>query len=71
VLIDFVIFDLGNVLVEWDRRNLFEKLISDPDELDRFLDEVLTLEVNADLDRGVPLAESPRLWPEPTPAIVH
>ena len=57
MLIDCVIFDLGNVLVEWDRRNLFEKLISDPDELDRFLDEVLTLEVNADLDRGVPLAD--------------
>ena len=55
--IDTVVFDLGNVLVPWDRRFLFEKLIEDPVELDRFLDEVLTLEVNADLDRGVPLAE--------------
>ena len=52
-----VVFDLGNVLVRWDRRLLFEKLIDDPVELDRFLDDVLTLEVNADLDRGVPLAE--------------
>jgi 2-haloacid dehalogenase len=57
VPIDAVIFDLGNVLVEWDRRLLFAKLIDDSAELDRFLDEVLTLEVNADLDRGVPLAE--------------
>ncbi|MEZ5247359.1 MAG: HAD family phosphatase [Acidimicrobiales bacterium] len=55
--IDAVVFDLGNVLVHWDRRLLFEKLIDDPAELDRFLDEVLTLEVNADLDRGVPLPE--------------
>jgi 2-haloacid dehalogenase len=52
-----VVFDLGNVLVHWDRRLLYEQLIDDPDELDRFLDEVLTLDVNADLDRGVGLAE--------------
>ena len=55
--IDTVVFDLGNVLVEWDRRFLYEQLIDDPGELDRFLDEVLTLDVNADLDRGRPLAE--------------
>ena len=55
--IETVVFDLGNVLVHWDRRLLFERLIDDPVELDRFLDEVLTLDVNADLDRGVPLAE--------------
>ena len=54
---DTVVFDLGNVLVRWDRRLLYEQLIDDPDELDRFLDEVLTLDVNADLDRGVPLGE--------------
>jgi len=57
VPIDAVVFDLGNVLVRWDRRFLFEKLIDDPVELDRFLDDVLTLDVNADLDRGVPLAD--------------
>jgi 2-haloacid dehalogenase len=57
VPIDAVVFDLGNVLVRWDRRFLFEKLIDEPTELDRFLDEVLTLAVNADLDRGMPLAE--------------
>ena len=57
VPIDAVVFDLGNVLVRWDRRLLYEKLIADPHELDRFLDTVLTLDVNADLDRGTPLAE--------------
>ena len=32
-----VVFDLGNVLIEWDRRFLYEKLISDPVELQDFL----------------------------------
>ena len=52
-----VIFDLGNVLIEWDRRNLFGKLITDPDELNYFLDEVFTLEDNAKLDKGMLLRE--------------
>ena len=52
-----VIFDLGNVLIEWDRKNLFSKLIDDPADLDRFLDEVFTMEDNARLDSGTPLAE--------------
>lgn len=55
--IDSVVFDLGNVLVEWDRRFLFEKLIPDEAALRHFLDEILTLDINADLDRGVPLGE--------------
>lgn len=52
-----VVFDLGNVLVRWDRRYLYERVIADPVERERFLDEVLTLEENARLDRGMPLAE--------------
>ncbi len=51
--LEVVIFDLGNVLIEWDRRNLFAKLIPDPDELDHFLDNVLTMDVNARLDAGM------------------
>lgn len=52
-----VVFDLGNVLIEWDRRNLFEKLIDDPGELQTFLDTVFTMEDNKELDRGKPLHE--------------
>lgn len=55
--IDHVVFDLGNVLIEWDRRNLYEQLISDPDELNDFLDNVFTMEDNAELDKGTPLRE--------------
>ena len=52
-----VVFDLGNVLITWDRGLLFSKLIADADELQWFLDNVFTLESNQQLDRGMPLAE--------------
>jgi 2-haloacid dehalogenase len=37
-----VVFDVGKVLVEWDPRALYAKLIPDADRLDRFLGEVVT-----------------------------
>jgi 2-haloacid dehalogenase len=55
--VSVVIWDLGNVLIPWDRRFLYSKLITDPDELDYFLDNVLTLEQNARLDSGTPLKD--------------
>ncbi|MEM7337997.1 MAG: HAD family phosphatase [Actinomycetota bacterium] len=56
-LVDVVVFDLGNVLIPWDRRRLYAKLIDDDAELDHFLDTVLTMDVNASLDRGTPIQE--------------
>lgn len=50
-----VVWDLGNVLITWDRALLYRRLIPDPDELAWFLDNVLTLEANAAIDRGAPL----------------
>ena len=55
--ISVVVWDLGNVLIPWDRRFLFSKLILEPDRLDHFLDNVLTMGENARLDAGTPLAE--------------
>lgn len=55
--VSVVIWDLGNVLIPWDRRFLYSKLIADPQELDYFLDNVLTLEQNARLDSGTPLCD--------------
>jgi 2-haloacid dehalogenase len=52
-----VVFDLGNVLIQWDRRLLYASVFEDPDELDRFLAEVYTLEANERLDRGEALAD--------------
>lgn len=54
---DVVVFDLGNVLIEWDRARLFSQLIHDRSELQYFLDNVLTLEANRRLDEGTPLAQ--------------
>jgi 2-haloacid dehalogenase len=56
-----VVWDLGNVLIRWDRRNLYRKLFDDPAEMDHFLDTVATLEWNYQLDLGAPLAASVEL----------
>lgn len=52
-----VVFDIGRVLYDWNLRYLFDKLIADPDELDWFLDNVITEEWHFQSDRGRPLAE--------------
>ncbi len=52
-----VIFDVGKVLFEWDLRNLFGKLIADPDELEWFVSNVVTPEWHFQHDAGRPLSE--------------
>jgi 2-haloacid dehalogenase len=52
-----VVFDVGRVLVQWDLRHLFAKLIADPVELDWFLANVITPEWHFQHDAGRPLAE--------------
>ncbi|TDI62626.1 MAG: HAD family phosphatase [Alphaproteobacteria bacterium] len=53
-----VIFDIGKVLIEWDPRALFEKLIDDAEELDWFLAEVVSFGWHHEHDRGMPFAAS-------------
>lgn len=56
--IDTVIFDLGNVLIRWDPRNLYRKLFGDDtDAMERFLAEVCHPEWNERQDAG-------RTWQE-------
>lgn len=50
-----VVFDVGRVLFHWELRALFEKLISDKEELDWFLANVVTEEWHFEHDRGRPL----------------
>ena len=52
-----VVFDVGRVLFQWQLRVLFEKLISDADELDWFLKTVVTEEWHFEHDRGRPLGD--------------
>lgn len=54
---DTVVFDVGRVIVQWDLRSLFAKLIDDPEELDWFLAHVVTEEWHFQHDAGRPLAE--------------
>ncbi|WP_181701420.1 HAD family hydrolase [Chthonobacter albigriseus] len=55
--VDTVVFDIGNVLIRWDPRNLYRRLIPDAAEMERFLAEVCTDAWNLEQDRG-------RTWTE-------
>ena len=52
-----VVFDVGRVIVQWQLRTLFAKLIDDPEELDWFLANVVTEEWHFEHDAGRPLSE--------------
>lgn len=53
-----VIFDLGNVLIRWDRRRLYSKLFGENEaEMDWFLTEVCSMDWNNLHDAGRPFAE--------------
>jgi 2-haloacid dehalogenase len=52
-----VVFDLGGVLIDWDPRHLYRKLLADEAAVEEFLATVCTLEWNAEQDRGRPFAE--------------
>jgi 2-haloacid dehalogenase len=57
-MVEAVVFDIGKVLVEWDLRLLFAKLIGDSDELDWFLANVVTLDWHYLHDTGHMLADT-------------
>ncbi|MEY2817136.1 MAG: hypothetical protein RL275_599 [Chloroflexota bacterium] len=50
--ISAIIFDLGNVLLGWDVRRLYNRLLPDPITVDRFLEEIRFAEWNAKQDAG-------------------
>ncbi len=52
-----VVFDIGRVIIRWNFRYLFAKLIDDPAQLDWFLANVVTEEWHHQHDEGRPLAE--------------
>ena len=52
-----VIFDLGQVLIQWDPKLLYRKMFEDEKEMEFFLTEVCPPEWNASLDAGYPFAE--------------
>ena len=67
-MIKNIIFDFGNVLIKWDRKNLYRKIFSDKDELGFFLEKVCPLDWNAQMDKGksfdASIAERKILFPK-------
>ena len=53
-----VIFDLGGVLIDWDPRYLYRKLLADDDAVEDFLARVCTQAWNEQQDGGRPLADA-------------
>ena len=64
----FVVFDIGNVLVRWNPRNLFRKTMKDEARMERFLSTALAMDfvsltdIVADFSRAV--AERAKAFPE-------
>lgn len=50
-----LIFDLGGVLLDWNRRYLYEKVFAgEPEKMEYFLTNICSLEWNLQMDRGYP-----------------
>ncbi|HEX5127227.1 MAG TPA: HAD family phosphatase [Rhodocyclaceae bacterium] len=56
--IDTVVFDIGNVLLDWDRRYLYRKLIADEAEMEAFLRDVCPMSWHGQQDAGRSCAEA-------------
>jgi 2-haloacid dehalogenase len=53
-----IIFDFGNVLLEWNPRYVYQRFFpDDPEGMERFLKEVNFMEWNTHQDKGRPFAE--------------
>jgi len=53
-----VVFDLGGVLIDWNPRYLYRKLITEPEEMEYFLREVCSTEWRHPFDLGAPMADA-------------
>ncbi|MBO9713111.1 HAD family phosphatase [Sphingomonas sp.] len=53
-----VVFDVGNVLFDWQPRYLYERLIGDDRALEAFLRDVVTKDWHFQHDEGRPFAET-------------
>ena len=53
-----IVFDFGNVLVDWDPRYLYRKLLDGDQAIEQFLGEVDFFEWNLEHDAGRPFDES-------------
>ncbi|GAA4345050.1 HAD family phosphatase [Flaviaesturariibacter amylovorans] len=68
---DTIIWDLGNVLVDWNPRYLFNKLFTNKEEQDHFLAHVCTDEWHRRQDGGRPVAEATGELAQQHPGLAH
>jgi 2-haloacid dehalogenase len=52
-----VVFDIGNVLIQWDPRHLYRRIFATSEEMEDFLATVCTSAWNLELDRGKTFAD--------------
>jgi 2-haloacid dehalogenase len=53
-----LVFDIGNVLIEWDPRFLYRKIFADKETMEWFLSHVCTHAWNLEQDRGRSMADA-------------
>jgi len=56
-----IIFDIGNVLIGWNPRLLYNKVFDTPEEADWFVNNITHLDWNEEQDRGRSVAEATEL----------
>jgi 2-haloacid dehalogenase len=56
--IDTIIFDLGNVLIDWNPRYLYRKIFTTEEEITWFFENICTLEWNDQQDAGRSFADA-------------
>jgi 2-haloacid dehalogenase len=67
-----IIFDFGNVLLEWDPRNVYKRYFpNDSEAMERFLKEVNFMDWNLQQDKGRPFAEGIAILSQQFPQHVH
>jgi FMN phosphatase YigB (HAD superfamily) len=63
-----VLWDYGNVIVDWSPRHLYSRIINDPKRLEYFLETICPLSWHLQHDKGVPMSETiptrQKLYPE-------
>lgn len=59
--VETVVFDIGNVLIDWDPRYLYRKVFADEEEMERFLGTVATREWHIEQDRSRTMDEATTL----------
>lgn len=65
--IQAIVFDLGGVLIDWNPRYLYRKLLPSEEEIEYFLSHICTPEWNAQQDAGRPFREGAALLKQQYP----